>query len=103
MGIVRPGCLLSRGVIVRNHLEAILAFLIQALNVKHFVVAEKIGAFSRELSDRNIDQQVGLDLWGHRLTLAGDHLLVEVLLERDDHLSQVLGAGPDVLEPTRTT
>lgn len=56
MGIVDPDVFWVMVLVVRNLLEAIFAFLLQALNVKHFILGEEVASIPRELPDRYMYQ-----------------------------------------------
>lgn len=85
MGVVDTDVLGVVVLVVRNHLEAILAFLLQALHVQHVIVGEQVDTVAGELPDSDVDEQgvAILDRGSHRLAPAGDHLEVEVLFEGD--------------------
>ena len=54
VGIVYSDILGVVVLVVRDHLEAVLSFLLQALHVQHLVVGEEVDAVAGELPDRDV-------------------------------------------------
>ena len=89
MGVIHADIFGVVVLVVRDHLEAILAFLLQTLHVQHLVVGEEVDTVSVEFPDRDVHEQrvAVFDRWRHRLTPPGYHLQVKVFFEGESEVA----------------